>query len=168
MALRLRPLAVADETEALTAQIEMAPEGFSFLLGWTPATAWTDYLDTLERHRRGLDLAGDRVAATLLVAEVDGELVGRVSIRHGLNDRLEAVGGHIGYGVRPRHRRLGHATDIIRQALVVAWSVGVEPILVTCADDNVASIATIERVGGVLEDVGPDAGARRTRRYWIR
>jgi predicted acetyltransferase len=61
------------------------------------------------------------VPATFLVAEVDRALVGRVSIRHELNAFLADVGGHIGYGVRPRYRGRGFATEILRQALVIAW-----------------------------------------------
>ncbi len=39
---------------------------------------------------------------------------------------------------------------------------GLERVLVTCEDDNVASARTIERCGGVLEDV-----RQGMRRYWI-
>ncbi|MBE1602632.1 putative acetyltransferase [Streptomyces stelliscabiei] len=39
-------------------------------------------------------------------------------------------------------------------------------VLITCDDDNVASARTIERNGGVLEDVRTtDEGIKR--RYWI-
>jgi predicted acetyltransferase len=45
---------------------------------------------------------------------------------------------------------------------------GLDRVLLTCDDDNVGSIRTIEKNGGVLENVitGPDL-ARPTRRYWI-
>jgi predicted acetyltransferase len=65
-------------------------------------------------------MPADRVPATFLVADVDGAIVGRVSIRHELNDHLTHFGGHIGYGVRPAHRRRGYATEILRQSLVIA------------------------------------------------
>jgi predicted acetyltransferase len=107
------------------------------------------------------------VPATFLVADVEGALVGRVSIRHELNDYLARVGGHIGYGVRPRHRRRGFATEILRQALVVARAEGVEPVLVTCDEDNLASATVIERVGGSLEGVSPGPNGVPMRRYWI-
>ena len=45
---------------------------------------------------------------------------------------------------------------------------GVDRVLLTCDDDNVGSIRTIERNGGVLENVvsGPYL-AKPKRRYWI-
>ena len=38
--------------------------------------------------------------------------------------------------------------------------------LVTCDDTNVASIATIDRCGGVFESIVEDQGLRK-RRYWV-
>jgi len=94
-----------------------------------------------------------RVPATFLLAEVDGAIVGRVSIRHELNDYLERFGGHIGYAVRPAHRRRGYGRAILRQSLDVARSVGLSRVLLTCDDTNAASVRIIESCGGLLEDV---------------
>jgi predicted acetyltransferase len=78
------------------------------------------------------------------------------------------VGGHIGYGVLAQYRRRGYATEILRQSLVVARSVGVGRVLVTCDDDNVGSAAVIEAIGGRLENVVDAApGKAPKRRYWI-
>lgn len=99
---------------------------------------------------------------TYLLAFVDGELVGRTSIRHTLNDFLLNVGGHIGYGVRPAHRRRGHATEILLQSLAITQRLGIKANLVTCDDQNVGSRTVIEQAGGVLEDVRDGM-----RRYWI-
>jgi predicted acetyltransferase len=109
----------------------------------------------------------DRVPASFLLAEVDGEVVGRTSIRFRLNDWLRLQGGHIGYGVLPRHRRRGHATEILRQSLVVARAHGVDRVLVTCDGDNAGSVAVIEANGGVLDPQLPLAGEPPMRRYWI-
>lgn len=161
----LRALAPTDEAAARAAHAALAPEGFDFLLGADRADSWAAYLRCLEDERAGVDLPDGWVPATFLVADVDGALVGRVSVRHRLNDALSLVGGHVGYAVLPAHRRRGYATAMLRGALAVACSVGVEQALVTCDDDNTGSIRTIERCGGVLQDVvevpGDDVMKRR-------
>ncbi|MCP9490243.1 MAG: GNAT family N-acetyltransferase [Solirubrobacteraceae bacterium MAG38_C4-C5] len=165
--LSLRPLRLSDEADARAAHAEFAGEGFDFLLELRAGEPWAIYVRRLDGIHRGGDVPPDRVPATFLVAEVDGTLVGRVSIRHELNDFLANFGGHIGYGVRPAYRGRGHARAMVRQALVVARRAGVGRVLLTCDDGNEASASIIERAGGVLEDirVAPDGIGKR--RYWI-
>jgi predicted acetyltransferase len=150
----------------------MAREGFDFLLGYEPGMSWSAYLQSLAAHRRGEELPPGFVPGTFLAADVGGALVGRASVRHGLNEFLAREGGHIGYGVLPEHRRRGYATEILRQSLVIARAEGVERVLVTCDDDNLASIAVIEACGGRLDPDQPTAEtavepAALMRRYWI-
>jgi predicted acetyltransferase len=167
-ALRLRPLRAADEAEFRAGHAAMAADGFAFGLSLEPGLGWDGYLRLLADHRAGRNLPERFVPSTFLVAEVAGELVGRVSIRHRLNDFLLREGGHIGYGVLPGHRRRGHATQILAQSLVIARSLGIDPVLLTCDDDNAGSAAVIEAGGGRLEnivDTGP--GEPPKRRYWI-
>jgi predicted acetyltransferase len=94
---------------------------------------------------------------------VDGtEYIGRIAIRHRLTPKLLEMGGHIGYDVRPSARQRGHATAMLRAALPVARSLGIEQALVTCDEDNVASRKVIETNGGVLADQRGDK-----LRYWV-
>jgi predicted acetyltransferase len=168
--LRLRPLDAGDEAQFAAAHRAVVPDGFTFGLDYEPGMPWLPYVESLERQREGRDLPDGFVPATFLVADVDGVLVGRTSIRHELNDFLAREGGHIGYAVLPEHRRRGYATEMLRQSLVVARDVGVDRVLVTCDDDNAGSVAVIERCGGVLDadlPVVPVVGAKPKRRYWI-
>jgi predicted acetyltransferase len=96
---------------------------------------------------------------------VDGdpeELVGFVSIRFELNDWLFEEGGHVGYSVRPSRRRQGYAGRALALSLERLRERGIERVLVTCDDDNLGSARTIERAGGVQEDL-----RHGKRRYWI-
>jgi predicted acetyltransferase len=165
--LRLRPLREGDEAAFIAAQQTMAAEGFPFGFDFDDTTVWATYVETRDRHRRGLDVAPEWVPATYLVADVDGTIVGRASIRHALNDFLAREGGHIGYCVLPPHRGRGYATEILRQSLVIARSEGVDHALLVCDDDNAASATVIERCGGLLADRTTDSGGTLIRRYWI-
>ncbi len=105
--------------------------------------------------------------ATFLVADVGGQIVGRTSIRHELNEFLAREGGHIGYGVVAQHRRRGYATEILHHSLIVARAVGIDRVLVTCDEGNVGSATVIERCGGVFESLVETDGGPAKRRYWI-
>jgi predicted acetyltransferase len=123
----------------------------------------------LAQHERGENLPANHVPSTFLFAFDGTRIVGRVSIRHTLNSYLERFGGHIGYVVVPEYRRQGYATAILRQSLEIArQKLGLKRVLVTCDDDNVGSIKTIEKNGGALEStvIGPDVDKPK-RRYWI-
>ena len=83
-------------------------------------------------------------------------------LRHELNEFLLEEGGHIGYSVRPARRREGHASRALALGLREAALRGVDRVLVTCDVDNHPSARTIERNGGVLDDV-----RQGKRRYWV-
>ena len=166
--MRLRPLRHDDEQQARTAHAELAEEGLTFCLLLEEDMSWTDYLAVLERHRLGISLPEGYVPSTFLVAEVEGELVGRASIRHRLNEFLETEGGNIGYAVRRARRRRGYATEILRQSLIVARSLGVDRALLTCEVENSASAAVIERCGGKFDQiVFSERHSVTNRCYWI-
>ncbi|WP_205326421.1 GNAT family N-acetyltransferase [Glycomyces sp. YM15] len=78
--------------------------------------------------------------------------LGRINLRHRLNESLSEIGGHIGYDVRPTARRQGHATAMLAAVLPRAAAIGIDKALVTCDAENTASRKVIEANGGVLED----------------
>jgi predicted acetyltransferase len=97
---------------------------------------------------------------------VEGEQVlGGIALRHELNDRLMQL-GHIGYGIRPSARRRGLVTWALGRMLDEARELGLTRVLIVCEASNLASAKTIERHGGVLENVR-DTGNGLLRRYWI-
>lgn len=164
--LYLRPLTPGDEPEVREAQKVMETEGFGFAIGLSRQLSWDRYLIQMGRIRDGIGLPAGYVPASFLVAIAGGQIVGRTSIRHRLNDDLLREGGHIGYCVLADFRRRGYATEILRQSLIYTRVLGIERVLITCDDRNVASARTIESCGGALEGVVDD-GRRLLRRYWI-
>lgn len=92
-------------------------------------------------------------------------MLGGIALRHEFTDYVQWA-GHIGFGIRPTARRRGLAAWALDQILHEARALGTDRVLVVCATHNVGSAKTIERVGGVVEEIrntkhGP------VRRYWI-
>jgi predicted acetyltransferase len=167
--LELRLPREEEEQEVLRAYRATTPDAPSFLHYYEPGMPLARYIEVLEQHARGENLPPDHVPSTFLFAFDASRIVGRVAIRHELNAFLLRVGGHIGYVVVPEFRRRGYATRILRGALEIAHvRLGIARVLVTCDEDNVGSIKTIEKNGGVLENVvaGPDLSVPK-RRYWF-
>jgi len=158
-----------EEEEFLRAHRATTPEVPYFLHNYQEGMRFSRYLEVLAEQQRGENLPPNHVPATFLFAFDARRIVGRVSIRHTLNEFLSRVGGHIGYVVVPEFRRQGYATAILRLSLKIAHhELGISRVLVTCDDDNLGSIRTIEKNGGVLENIvsGPDLDKPK-RRYWI-
>ncbi|RAV31813.1 GNAT family N-acetyltransferase [Corynebacterium heidelbergense] len=167
----LRPPEQRDETAVRGLFAELRQENFDFLaLNRDPTAAdwdWSAVIDHLRRIADGKDLPPGIVRADFLLAEVDGQVVGRSSIRYGLTDFLRREGGHIGYAVGPRFRRRGYATEILRQSVDRLRANGIGKVLVTCDATNTASATVIEKCGGQLADVVPSTRGKLVRRYWI-
>jgi predicted acetyltransferase len=108
------------------------------------------------------------VPKTHLWAVSGDDFVGRISIFHELNDALRREGGHIGYDTVPSYRGRGLATEMLRQALPIARTLGLTGVLITCDDTNVASIRVLEKNGGtLLKTVVLDPNKPPKRYYWI-
>lgn len=109
----------------------------------------------------------------------NGRYVGQTSIRPELGTPyLITYGGHIGYSIRPSHRRQGYGRRVLQLALEQCATLGLERALVTCDEDNTASRRIIEANGGVFEsgmlmdDIVARAEGRageqvRKLRYWF-
>lgn len=98
----------------------------------------------------------------------DGEkLVGAVAVRHGLTAQSARRAGHIGYSVRPSKRRMGYGKAQLRLALDECVRLGISRALITCAQTNVASAATIAAFGGVEDAPSIDDDGTVLRRFWV-
>jgi predicted acetyltransferase len=134
-----------------------------FSATWSTPEGFAAYVGALRADARPeTPRPAGHVPATTLWWLEGAEYLGRLAIRHVLNAKLRETGGNIGYDVRPSARRQGHATAMLRAALPIAHSLGLEKVLVTCDLENVASRKVIEANGGVFEDE-----RQGKRRYWL-
>jgi predicted acetyltransferase len=135
---------------------------------WKEGMVFLEMVQRLRNESKGIDLRDGKVPATMFYGFVNGEIVGRIHVRHYLNDFLLKCGGHVGYAIAPRFRKRGYATEMMRQVLPICRSLGIKKMLVTCDDTNMASWKIIESFGGRLENIILDESDQKmTRRYWI-
>jgi predicted acetyltransferase len=84
---------------------------------------------------------------------IDNDIfIGHLVIREHMTDFHKLVGGNIGYRIRKGFYNHGYATKALRMALDICKNKSMSEILITCDDDNVASIRVIEKNNGILQD----------------
>ena len=95
-------------------------------------------------------------------------MVGGFNLRHNLKGNLINHGGHIGYLIRPSERGKGYGSELLKYALIEARKLGINKVLVTCRNDNIASEGVILNNNGVYENDYYDIDYNKTyKRYWI-
>ncbi|WP_447006470.1 GNAT family N-acetyltransferase [Saccharothrix isguenensis] len=125
-------------------------------------TAW---LARLAAESDPANVETGRMCSTYRWIVEDGRVLGGIAFRYGLEEFVQRF-GHIGYGIRPSARGRGLASWALGRILDEARATGLDRVLIICEADNTPSMKTIERHGGVLEEIRhSEAGA--VRRYWI-
>jgi predicted acetyltransferase len=166
----LRPLRREDEASFVEAveAFRASDPGWEFALARDRCGSFADYVEKTQLWSQGKELPDGFVPGDFLVAVVDGVVVGRVSIRHQLNDYLRQFGGHIGYGVVPNQRRQGYATAMLQGALPRCAELGIKEALILCNHDNIGSRRVIELCGGRFEGIVQLPEEQLLlRRYWV-
>lgn len=92
----------------------------------------------------------------------DGEFAGKASLRYvpATGAAPDNVPGHAGYSVVPWKQGRGYATAALRALMELARAGGLKELQILCNVENLASRAVIERVGGVVDYVGPHPSDR--------
>ena len=138
------------ERELLDFRDEFLSEGETTIPGselMDKMDSFSEWLDYVSKNNNPLTVSSDWVVTTTLIALLDDDVVGIISLRHELNDFLRDF-GHIGYSVRPSYRRRGIATFMLSKVLEYARNIGMNCIQLSSHRDNVASTRTIRKNGG--------------------
>ncbi|MDR3215027.1 MAG: GNAT family N-acetyltransferase [Bacilli bacterium] len=88
-----------------------------------------------------------------LALDNDNNLIGMAQLRLVLNDFLSKYGGHIGLSIAPKYRLQGYALTFLKEMIAIAFASGIDPIMITCDINNIASKKLIQKCGGILQDV---------------
>lgn len=136
--------------------------------GLARTDSYENWLADVSLYTKESTVPPGKVPANILLVyrTTDSTLVGILQIRHRLTEYLARGGGHVGYSVAPSERGQGYATEMLRLALKYCQKLGLERVLVTCDEENVASAHVIMSNGGVLENT-VDVNGTKKQRYWI-
>lgn len=153
--IELRELTVDDGQDVFEMVIEIgdAGNGFDNSLRTETFEAFQEKLVSNDKMSKAIDLEPQYVPQTVYWLYVKGKPVGYGKLRHYLNENLLKHGGNIGYVIRPTERKKGYATILLSELLVKAKEKGLDRVLVTCYETNVASRKVIEANRGELEKV---------------
>ncbi|MBK7890634.1 MAG: GNAT family N-acetyltransferase [Bdellovibrionales bacterium] len=163
--LLLRPLAEGDEFAFIQGAKLWSEDDLSwYAFDWQPGQPFAEYLARLRRNTAGLELPEGFVPNTMFYGFVDGQIVGRLHVRHRLSEALRRRGGHVGYAVAPPFRGRGYAQRMLTLALPICERLGIQDVMLTCGDENVASYRVIEACGGCLAERFYDERDR----IWVR
>lgn len=128
------------------------------------------YVRTLVDEEVGRNLPEGLVPCThRWLIEPNGAVVGVTRLRHRLDTPALAENiGHIGYDVAPSKRRRGYGHLAVNVALAEARKLGIARALLYIDEGNLASRATAENAGGMLQSVvWSEFWQDRICKYWI-
>lgn len=127
---------------------------------------FNEFLMDVKNKRQGINNHG--VKEIFYFAIENNKIVGHGSIRiNPESDENYMIYGHIMYGVVPSKRKLGYGTEICRLLIEKAKKLGIEKIIITCNEDNVASKKIIMNNNGEFFESVIDIEGNQICRYII-
>jgi predicted acetyltransferase len=126
------------------------------------------FLEFLKLNEKNSIDPMNRVPETIYVMVDDQQtIVGALSLRHYLNQRLYELRGHIGYGIAPSFRKQGLGSLMLKMSFEYCKTMNIPEVLITCDKTNIGSSLVIQNNGGILENEVLDVD-HYIQRYWIR
>lgn len=131
---------------------------------------FSQYLQIVEGEQNGTGLPQGHVNSSTFWLMDDDEYIGSFSLRHGLTPSLLQEGGNVAYEILPSKRSKGYAKQGLKLVLKEALRLGMDKVLVTCHEDNIASYKVMHSV--MLEMGGNEVPLSKTdnhlnHRVWI-
>ena len=112
---------------------------------------YEEWLQSIKNNENPETVSSDWVVTdTFFAVDEQDEIVGIIDLRHTLNEFLKDF-GNSGYSVRPSQRKKGYATEMLRQVLDIARRAGLTELHLSVEKDNLPSVKTIIKNGGVYE-----------------
>lgn len=165
----IRELGPQDERSFLNSLLEWSHEDRSWMtFDWKPGMSHEEHLKILYNHKNNINLPSHFVASTMLYGFLEDQIIGRVHLRHELNENLRLRGGHMGYAVSQKFRKHGFGLALAKAGYqYLSLQLQVDKVLITCATTNTGSVQIIESLGAKLENVLKDENGIDTCRYWV-
>ena len=101
------------------------------------------YFKKLRDGERGIGLPKGYVPSTRFWLMDDDNWVGVFAIRHSLTPKLKQMGGHIAGNIAPKYRGKFSSFIGAKLCLEKACKLGLERVLITCDERNIASYRAI-------------------------
>ena len=145
----------ADDGEDIYKMLQEMPRDENGFVNGANGLSFDDYKTWLEKEVKNSEqvglVDGWRVPQTLFWLYEDGVPVGMGKVRHILTDALRTAGGNIGYAIRPSKRGKGLGKALVKMLIQEARKLGVDEMLITVHEDNIASLKAALSTGGELE-----------------
>jgi predicted acetyltransferase len=157
-----------DEDAFLKARSSVPADNPTFLRDYRQDMTYIDFLRLLEDHSAGRGTAADVAPSSFLLRSILDASLDALYSPH-THSTTRKVAGHIGYASSSEFRNaVTRRKSFTRRSASAYDELGLDRVMVTCDDDNAASIRVIEKSGGIFQDTYQYAMLRRPkRRYWI-